>query len=246
MKASPRQQRLLLELQELDTQQVRLARRLAQLPQRMELEALGPRNTETRDQFMSAQRTLEDLQTEIGRLESEIVVVRQRHARTTERLAASTQAKEAASLQEELTVLEQRQRVLEDRELEVMESAEEAERAFETASDAVTRLNAETAELRNAIEEAEALAADELQTLLAERAGLAAEIQGPVLEVYEQTRDRYGVGAARLRGRVSEGSNMELDPADYQSAINTPDDELYFCPTSGAILVRGPDEDQVH
>ena len=246
MNASPRQQRLLLELQDLDTQRARLTRRLAQLPERAELEAIAPRHAETRERFMRAQRALEDLQTEIGRLESETEVVRQRHIRTSDRLAASTQSKEATSLQEELTVLEHRRNVLEERELEVMQAAEDAETEFAAATAAVEEVNAETEQLRTAIQRAEAATADQLTELETERAGLAAEVQGPVLDIYERTRDRYGIGAARLRGRVSEGSNMELDPSDYQAAINTPADELYFCPTSGAILVRGVEEDAVH
>lgn len=242
MKASPRQQQLLLELQELDHEEARLSRRLKQLPERAELEALTGRSQETKDVFMQAQRTLEDLQTEIGKIQTDVHTVDQRHQRTTERLSTSTQAKEANALQEELTTLETRKRVLEDRELELMEQVEEAQAAFDGATARVNEIEAEAARLRAAIGEAET----EIRELFAAnrdaRVGLAAEVQGPILDIYERTRERYGIGAARLRGRVSEGSNMELDSADYQAALNTPEDELYFCPTSGAILVREPEQ----
>ena len=245
MKASPRQQQLLLELQELDTQHLRLNRRLAQLPERAAFDATSAGQGEIRDRFMEAQRTVEDFRAEIGRIESELETVRQRHERTTDRLASSTQSKEAQALQEELGILENRRNLLEDRELEVMQQAEDAEAALETATAEVTEIEAELNRLRTAIGDGEHAIQQEVEALIDARAGLAAEVQGPVLEVYERTRERYGIGAARLRGRVSEGSNMELDSADYQSAMSTPADELYFCPTSGAILVRDFSADAV-
>jgi len=242
MKASPRQQQLLLELQELDHEESRLNRRLKQLPERAELEALSGRSQETKDVFMQAQRALEDLQTEIGKIEADVQTVDQRNQRTTERLAASTQSKEANALQDELTTLETRKRVLEDRELELMEQLEEAQTAFEEATTRVNEVEAEAARLRTAIQTAEEEVRELRTSNREDRAGLAAEVQGPILDVYEHTRERYGIGAARLRGRVSEGSNMELDAADYRAALDTPEDELYFCPTSGAILVREPEQ----
>lgn len=242
MKASPRQQQLLLELQELDTQQLRLKRRLAQLPEHEELAKLAKTHAEARERFMNSNSALEELQTDISRLESELETVKQRHTRTTERLAGSVQAKEAVSLQDELDALERRRLVLEDRELEVMQEAEDAEREFAEAREALAEVEADIEQARASLTEAEQHTEAELVRIADERAGLAAEVQGPVLEVYERTRERYGIGAARLRGRVSEGSNMELDSADYQAAMSTPADELYFCPTSGAILVREPAE----
>lgn len=242
MKASPRQQQLLLELQTLDTHKERLTRRLQQLPERVELDGIAERQREVRANFMRAQRTVEDLRTELGRIETEVETVVQRQTRTGDRLSSSTQAKEAAALQDELETLVRRQGVLEERQLELMEQVDEAEGQFTVSVVDVSDVDAEIQRLRDAITAAETQTGEELTQLDTDRASLAAEVQGPVLEVYERTRARYGVGAARLRGNVSEGSNMELDPADLQSARNTPADELFFCPTSGAILVRGDDE----
>ena len=238
MKASPRHQQLLLELQSLDTHKLRLNRRHKQLPERAELEAIAERQREVRANFMRAQRTVEEARGELQRVEEEVATVEQRHQRSSERLAASTQAKEASAFQEELDTLVRRRGVLEERQLELMEQAEAAEGQFTLSVVDVSDVDAEVQRLRDAIHQAEQQIAEELAALDEERAGLAAEVQGPVLEVYERTRERYGIGAARLRGTVSEGSNMELDPADLQTARNTPADELFFCPTSGAILVR--------
>jgi len=58
----------------------------------------------------------------------------------------------------------------------------------------------------------------------------------------QSLRGRIGIGAARLRGRVSEASNMELAPAELTDILAMAPDELVHCPQSGAILVRVSDE----
>lgn len=242
MKASPRQQQLLLDLQAFDTQLVRLARRRAQLPERAELETLGSETASARDTFMAAQRALEDLNTEIARVESDVETVRARHTRTTERLAGSVAAKEAQSLQEELDSLNKRTIVLEDRELELMEEAETAQQAFDAAAATVADIDQRRTDLERRIAEAEAEIDTEHEQTSLDRENLAAEVQRDILDVYHRTRDRYGIGAARLNGRVSEGSNMELGDADYAAVLEAPADELFFCPVSGAILVRLPED----
>lgn len=238
MKASTRQQQLILELQQLDTALVRLQRRRTQLPERQELAGLAEETRAVRDRFMSAQRLLEDLQTEIERVESDVELVRQRQKRTSGRLAISVSSKEAQALQEELDSLDARKSLLEERELELMEKAETAENEFSSASAVVAGIDSRRADLDQKISEAEAEIDVEMERVSEERAGLAAEIQVDLREVYERTRERYGIGAARLIGNVSEGSNMELDAADLAAIRSADPETIFFCPVSGAILVR--------
>lgn len=238
MKASPRQQRLLLELQALDTTIARLGRRREQLPERGELATLAEEVRGVRERFMNAQRTLEDLNTEIERLESDIETVRQRQQRTGERLSASVSGKEAQALQEELDALAHRKDDLEERELDLMDQAEKAQRSFDAAAGEVAHIDDRRRDLESRIEAAEKdLDADQAR-IREEREGLSAEIQRDLLDLFTRTQERYGIGAAKLSGRVSEGSNMELADAEYAAVMNAPEDEIVFCPVSGAILVR--------
>lgn len=238
MKASVRQQRVLLDLQSLDTEQVRLQRRRAQLPERAELAALAKETAAVRDRFMAAQRVLEDRKVEIERIESDIAVVAQRRARNTERMAVATASKEAQSLQDEVDSLERRRLALEEQELEVMEAVELAQPDFDAAANELASIDRRRAELEQSLAtnedhiQRDAAAATEQRTLL------SAEVQRDVLALYEETRDRYGIGAARLRGNVSEGSNMALDDAELAGIRATDPEEIVFCPGSGAILVR--------
>lgn len=238
MKASPRQQQLLLELQDLDNAQARARRRRAQLPERAELAGMQGEHSAAKEAFMELQRELDAQSADIGRLENDVETVRQRRARDEQLLAASTSPKEAQALQGELEALARRQNELEDRELELMEANEETRIGFDAAAAALAGVDARRSQLESAIAEAERGIDAELASLAEERAGLAAELQRDLLDLYEQLRGRIGVGAARLRGNVSEASNMALAPAELSDIRATAPDEIVFCPGTGAILVR--------
>ncbi|MGO1538271.1 MAG: zinc ribbon domain-containing protein [Leucobacter sp.] len=238
MKASPRQQQLLLDLQELDTSILRLRRKRDQVPERTELDALSGETGESRDSFMAAQRALDTHRVELERIESDVAVVEQRRKRDDELLAVSTSSKEAQAIQSELDVLQRRQTELEDRQLEAMEVLETAQATFADAEAVMAGVESRRADVQERLSEAERVIDVQLQANSDEREGVAAELQRDVLELYEATRARNGIGAARLRGNVSEGSNMALAPGELAGIRAAAPDEIVFCPGSGAILVR--------
>ena len=238
MKASPRQQLLLLDLQDHDNLVARLRRKRTQLPERQELAALQGELSEAKTEFMAVQRELDAQNADITRLENDVETVRQRRRRDAEMLAASTSSKEALSLQGEIDTLEKRQGVLEERELDLMQASEETQARYDSASEILARVDERRAELTTSLLEAERSIDAEIASAVEERAGIAAELQRDILALYEDLRQRNGVGAARLRGNVSEGSNMALAPAELQEIRSAAPDELVFCPGSGAILVR--------
>lgn len=238
MKASPRQQQLLLDLQDLDNAIARLRRRRVQLPERAQLVALQDELTAAKGAFMGVQRELDTQNADIARLEDDIETVRARRERDNELLQRSSSPKEAQALQSELDTLARRQSELEDRELALMEVSEETQARYQVASEALGAVDGTRAELVAAISAGESEIDGFLKDAIDERAGLAAEIERPLLEHYERLRERGGIGAARLRGKISEASNMELAPAELSDILAAAPDELLHCPQSGAILVR--------
>jgi len=238
MKASPRQQSLLLDLQDHDNLVARLRRKRTQLPERQELAALQGELSEAKTEFMAVQRELDAQNADISRLENDVETVRQRRRRDADLLSASTSSKEAQSLQGEIDTLEKRQGVLEERELDLMQASEETQARYDTASEILARVDERRAELTANLLEAERAIDAEIESATQERAGIAAELQRDLLDLYENLRQRGGMGAARLRGNVSEGSNMALAPAELQEIRSAAPDELVFCPGSGAILIR--------
>ncbi|MGJ0204435.1 zinc ribbon domain-containing protein [Leucobacter sp. gxy201] len=238
MKASPRQQQLLLDLQELDTALARLARRRQSLPERAELAGLAGEVSATRESYMAAQRELDTQSAEIDRIEADVQLVRQRRERDEQLIAQSTSSKEAQALQGELDALARRMGELEDRQLGVMELQEAAQTAFDAAAADLAGVDERRAAIQAKIDEAERAIDRDIASQSEERAGLAAEVQRDLIEVYEELRGRIGIGAARLRGNVSEASNMSLTPAELSNILSAAPDELVFCPGTGAILVR--------
>lgn len=238
MKATPRQQLLLLDLQQLDHSLARLRKRNEQLPERAELTALEGEREEVRNRYMEAQRELDARRLELSRIEADVEVVEQREKRDHDMLAVSTSSKEAVALQTELETLGRRKDELEERQLEAMEVAEASEAVFSEAERVLAGVEERRADINARIEAAESATAREREAAETERAGLSAEVQGDLLDLYEKTRAQVGIGAAKLRGNVSEASGMALSPADLSTITNTAHDEIVFCPETGAILVR--------
>lgn len=238
MKASVRQQQLLLALQELDTQLARCSRKLARLPEREEISQLAAVRQSAKEKLMSAQREADVLSADLQRLASDVEMMAQRRARDEELLQNSSSVKEIQALQDELAKLGTRTAEVEEKQLEAMEAQESALAELAEAEEVLNGLDAKHAELAAKIQAAETEIAAERARLEEERAGQAAEIQRDLLEFYEDLRSRLGVAVARLRGGVSEASNMALNPAELSALQAVPADELAFCPTTGAILVR--------
>lgn len=238
MKASVRQQLALLELQEHDHSLARLARRRASLPERALLEELDLEVAAAKTSFMEAQRTLDEQLAEVAKIDDDVRLVTERKARDEQLLSASTSPKEAQALQAELETLGRRQRELEDRELELMQAGEDAQGVFDQAQGVLDGVDSKRSEILAQISTAEQAIDRDIEQLRDARAGTAAEIQGDLLEEYEQIRARVGVGAARLRGNVSEASNMALTPAELSDIADTDPEEIVYCPGTGAILVR--------
>lgn len=238
LKAAPEDQALLLDLQALDTKVQQLGHRLSKLPERDVVEALVTQRAaleRTRAEQLGA---AEDARLELTRTESDVAVVDARIARDSGRLATTSSPKDAQALEQELAALARRKSDLEDIELAVMETVEEREGALAATE-------AELATLATAIADAEAArdaAAGALEAerthALANRQTVAAKVPAELLALYEKQRERYGIGASLLQRGVSTASGVALNATDMSVVRAAAPDDVLFCPTSNAILVR--------
>jgi len=121
LKASPADQALLLDLQAIDTKLAQLTHKGTSLPQHAAIAALATEISALRIVELEQRGAREDVQTELGRLESDVAVVEARIARDTERMQSSTSAKDAQAFEHELGLLAKRQFDLEEIEITVME-----------------------------------------------------------------------------------------------------------------------------
>lgn len=240
MKADKAQQRSLLELAEIDAELSRLAHRAAHLPEQQSYERISADQRAAADRAAVLGISLEDLDAQIAKLESEVDAVRKREDRDRGLLDSGsvTNSKQLEELQHELGTLERRQASLEDTLLEVMERREQlaGDQAREQA--AVDSL----AQERNAAEQARDAALAEVEQARAERGvrreEVAAGLDGELLDLYERQRETAGVGAGRLLGHRCGACRIELDRGELARISAAPEDDVLRCPECRAILLR--------
>ncbi|MFU8850008.1 zinc ribbon domain-containing protein [Micromonospora sp. SL1-18] len=239
MKADPKVQRRLLDLQAIDTTLAQLAHRRRSLPERAELEALARELSALEDERVRAQVTVDDLDRDIARMEKDVDQVRARKSKDEARLAAGTgPARELEAIQHELVSLNRRQGDLEDAELELMEQRETAQGVL----DGVERRLAEARDRRAVTEQRrdESLAeiAKEEEFKRSARQPLANDLPADLVALYDRIREDTGLGAALLTAARCGGCRLELSGADLARIRKTDPDEVVRCEECRRIMVR--------
>ncbi|KKJ95315.1 zinc ribbon domain-containing protein [Micromonospora sp. HK10] len=239
MKADPKVQRRLLDLQALDTALAQLAHRRRSLPELAELDALARELSALEDERVRAQVAVDDLDRDIARLEKDIDQVRARKSKDEARLAAgSGPARELEALQHELVSLNRRQGDLEDAELELMEQRETAQGVL----DGVERRIAEARDRRAAAEQrrdeslAEITKDEEFKR--GARQPLAGDLPADLVALYERIRTDTGLGAALLTAGRCGGCRLELSGADLARIRKADPDDVVRCEECRRIMVR--------
>jgi predicted nucleic acid-binding Zn-ribbon protein len=239
VKASPVEQKELLRLQALDIRLQQVEHQSKTLAQHAELKELTAAADKTRMTLSTRNGELEDVRTELRRIESDVDVVEKRIARDSDRVQHTSSVKDVQALETELAALRKRLLALEEIEIAVMERVEEKEAAVsevEAERDALAERIAETEKSRDAS------LADldrQLGELRRDRAAVAGSVTEELAALYEK---RFVTGrgnaAALLRARTCSGCTMTLTGSDLDAVRSSPADEVLFCPDCGAILVR--------
>ncbi len=239
MKADPKVQRRLLDLQAIDTALAQLAHRRRTLPELAELEALARELSALEDERVRAQVAVDDLDRDIARLEKDIDQVRGRKSKDEARLAAgSGPARELEALQHELVSLNRRQGDLEDAELELMEQRETAQGVL----DGIERRIAEARDRRAAAEQRRVVSlaeiAKEEEFKRGARQPLAGDLPSDLVGLYDRIREETGLGAALLTAARCGGCRLELSGADLARIRRADPDEVVRCEDCRRIMVR--------
>ena len=240
MKADPKVQRRLLDLQAHDAGLSRLEHRRRTLPELAAITEADGKLAALRDDVVRAETEVGDLDRELRRLESDVDQVRRRSERDQQRMqSGAVAAKELESLQHEVESLARRQSDLEDAQLEVMEKREEAETRAGTVQAEVDRVAAARGEAAQARDAAYAEIDAEAAADAAGRTRVAAELPPDLVALYEKIRAASGgVGAAALKHRRCEGCRLEMLGAELRTIRAAAPDEVLRCENCRRILVR--------
>jgi predicted nucleic acid-binding Zn-ribbon protein len=238
LKASPSEQALLLELQTFDTKLAQINHRAKSLAQHATLQKLAAERAGIAGTLSEQSGVLEDAQTELRRIESDVAVVEARIKRDDERLQVTSSVKDVQALEQELAALRKRQGDLEEIELTVMERLDEQAATVALSQgkfDAIQTLMSEAEVDRDA---ELGVIETERTNAAANRAALAEKIPAELLALYEKLRARYGQGVSYLRGGVSSASGVKLNENDMVAIRQAAPDDVLLCPDSNVILVR--------
>ena len=239
MKASPAEQKELLRLQAIDTKLQQVQHQSATLAQHAEIAALTKEADAARKTVVDRSGALDDVRTELGRIESDVEVVEKRIARDSERAQASSSMKDIQALEQELEALRKRRSDLEEIELVVMERLEEQEAAVAEAEAERDELLGRIAALEQKRDEQLAELARLQGDLRRDRDAVASAVPEALGALYEKRRTvGHGTGAALLRARTCGACTMTLTGSDLADVRQAPADDVVFCPDCGAILVR--------
>ena len=234
------QQRLLIDLQDLDSRLARLRHERKHLPVLSRIESVIERLKTNKRSAIQADASLSEAKARATRSEDEVGQVVRRAEVLRERLhSGNSAARDLSAIQGEIDQLGQRQAALEEAQIVAME-------ALDSAREEVERLSREESEIRAAGREltaerdAEFARLDEeIESLENQRADLAGTIEAVLLADYEAVcTSTGGLGAVALRGRIIEGGAVEISPQELARIVAAPQDEVIHAEENDVIVVR--------
>lgn len=238
-KAAPGEQMRLLDLQALDGRLRGLDVQAKALKEDPRLPDLHAGVTVAKSDLVVLDTALSDAKRALAKAEDDVAAVVARIERDEARLNSGTGlSKDLVALQSDIESLTRRRGDLEDTELMAMEALEEATVRQTAQRELVANMQAVLDEVLDEVRSKLGGLKMERDSILAERAELAATFAPELLALYDRALAKYGVGAARLFHGKSEGSGMQLSAGDLVEIKKASPETIVFCPDSGAILVR--------
>lgn len=240
MKADPKDQQRLLDVQAIDTALQQLAHRKKSLPEFAEVAGLTKVIGALEDERVRAEVDVDDLDRDIAKLEREVDSVRQRSDRDRDRLEnGRLPARELTALEHEMVSLKRRQSELEDAELELMEKRETGQATLDAVDAKISsaRERREAAEAKRDLVLAEITKEEEWK--VQSRRPLVTDLPAELVELYDKIREQSGgLGAALVRHGQCGGCRLELYGADRARVKAAAPDEVVRCEECRRIMVR--------
>lgn len=239
--ASAEQQRLLLDLQGLDTKLLQLAHKRASAPEIVQVQDLEVELGSIKMRLVAAQTESSDLKLNQLKAEADVDQVVTRTKRDQDRLdsGAVSAPKELESLQHEIATLGKRQIELEDVELEIMQNLENAQSAVAELESSEAETSKNLATTTQARDEVFADIDFEIKSLTTQRTQISDALPADLIALYDKIRsDQGGIGAALIQRRTCQGCNIAIDAQELDKIRGLPADAIVRCDECRRILVR--------
>ena len=241
MKASPSDQRSILDIARFDQQTNSLRHKAATLPEIDELASTVIKSNNARDLRIAAETELSDVKRELLRAEADVEQVVSRITRDEARLiGGSASPKELEQLQHEVGSLGVRRAELEEVELEIMMRVDAINERISTLKAEEAEHAAVIADLEIRKENALTIFNKDLEAIAKDRAEIIQGVEKAFIDLYEKIRETSGgVGAAALSAGSCTGCNLSINAVEIKRMADLADDEVVRCEECRCILVRG-------
>lgn len=241
MKASPSDQRSILDIQRFDQQATSQRHKAANLPELAELASTTIKSNNARDLRIAAETELSDVKRELLRAEGDVEQVVMRITRDEARLiGGSASPKELEQLQHEVGTLGIRRAELEEVELEIMMRVDAINERITTLKAEELEHAAIIADLDIRKENAMASINNNLEAIVKDRSETLQSIEKPLVDLYEKIRETTGgAGAAALVAGSCNGCNLSINAVELKRVADLAEDEVVRCEECRCILVRG-------
>ena len=240
MKASPSDQRQILDVAAFDQKTTALNHSASILPQINELVSTTTKSHNARDLRIAAETELNDVKRELLRAEADVEQIVTRITRDESRLSGgSASPKELEQLQHEVGSLNARRAELEEVELEIMMRMDSIKERITTLEKEESELAAQIADLEIKKENALTIITSDIEKITQDRVQTAGSVDAALLELYEKIRTGGGSGAAALKGGQCGGCNLSINAVELKRILELSEDEVVRCEECRCILVRG-------
>jgi uncharacterized protein len=228
------------------------------IPQLLELQKLDQRITALRAELDTFPKRIKDADAMLSGARTGVAKAKDRHTHAqTERKkfeldvnqwrdrtrkyrdqSASVKTNEAyKALQHEIAHAESEASAAEDRQLEQMMAVEEAEREIKSAEAALKDAENSLAAERKTIESLGAAKKSELDSDLAQREKIAAQIPEELLIIYSRVAKRHhGIALAEAVNEQCRGCGMRILPHTFQEIRDSHNQSIIQCETCSRIL----------
>lgn len=240
MKASPSDQRQIVDVAGFDQRTTALNHRAQTLPEHGLLQSVTTKSHNARDLRIGAQTELSDVKRELLRAEADVEQIVMRITRDESRLnGGSASAKELEQLQHEVGTLGVRRAELEEVELEIMMRVDDINLRITELSGQEATFTAEIADLEIRKENALAGFNKELAAIAKERSETLASVSPELIALYEKIRaSNNGTGAAALIAGICNGCHLSINAVELKRIADLAVDEVIRCEECRCILVR--------
>ncbi|CAB4830710.1 MAG: hypothetical protein F2761_04705 [Actinobacteria bacterium] len=241
MKASPSDQRQILDIAAFDQRTTGLNHKAQTLAEHALLASVTTKSHNARDLRIGAQTELSDVKRELLRAEADVEQIVMRITRDEARLnGGSASPKELEQLQHEVGTLGARRAELEEVELEVMMRIDEINSRITELTAQEAAFATEIADLEIRKENALAAFNTELESIAKERATTLSTVAPDFIALYEKIRtSNNGTGAAALIAGACNGCHLSINAVELKRIIDVAEDEVIRCEECRCILVRG-------